>query len=135
MAGGTSVSDAYKALKFIEDPQNNGRFILQGKTLANPNTWVDTDANFNIAATQFYIDGVAAAYERGKSEGSASSANIDLANSGQIYLHTADPGSGYTNLGSLGSKITEGKSNGSAYVSFQATCDGGKTYKYYKIPL
>jgi len=91
--------------------------------------------NFNIADTKYFQDEVSAAYERGKSEGSASSTNIDLANSGQIYLHTADPGSGYTNLGSLGSKITEGKSNGSAYVSFQATCDGGKTYKYYKIPL
>lgn len=63
------------------------------------------------------------------------SSNIDLANSGEIWLHSADPGSNYVNLGSLGDRITEGKNNGSAYVSFQATCDGGATYKYYKIPL
>lgn len=140
-------------------------------------------ANFNIAATQYYIDGVAAARTQGQqdhtassisgitiyaadagqvvtkypyvtySNGDASSSlamtvdctavsgggptsdNIDLANSGQIWLHTTDPGSEYVNLGSLGSRITEGKDNGSAYVSFQATCDGGVTYKYYKIPL
>lgn len=99
-----------------------------------------TPVNFNIAATQYYIDGVAAAYNDGYAAGQAAgggttSDSIDLANSGQIWLHTADPGSEYVNLGSLGSRITEGKDNGSAYVSFQATCDGGVTYKYYKIPL
>lgn len=126
-------ADVANAVDFI------GPATASGGQITIPWTRLDgtsgTPVNFNIAATQYYIDGVAAAYERGKSEGSSSSTNIDLANSGQIYLHTADPGSGYTNLGSLGSKITEGKSNGSAYVSFQATCDGGKTYKYYKIPL
>lgn len=66
---------------------------------------------------------------------STSSSAIDMANSGQIWLHSSDPGSGYVNLGSLGSRILEGINAGSAYVSFQATCDGGTTYKYYKIPL
>lgn len=59
LTGGEDVSAAYKALQFIVDPNNSGHFILQGKTLAAPNTWTDA-ANFNIAATQFYQDGLEA---------------------------------------------------------------------------
>lgn len=61
---GADVSDAYTDLQFIVDPNNSGHFILQGKTLADPNTWINA-ANFNIAATQYYIDGVAAAEAAG----------------------------------------------------------------------
>lgn len=60
LTGGEDVSAAFKDMQFIVDPQNSGHFILQGKTLANPNAWVNV-TNFNIAATQFYQDAVAAA--------------------------------------------------------------------------
>ena len=59
LTGGEDVSAAFKDMQFIVDPQNSGHFILQGKTLANPNTWVNV-TNFNIAATQFFQDSVAA---------------------------------------------------------------------------
>ena len=53
-------------LQFIVDPNNAGHIILQKKTIYNSATWTDA-ANFNIAATQFYQDGVAAAEARGQS--------------------------------------------------------------------
>lgn len=60
----TDVSAAYKSLQFVVDPNNSGRYILQGQTLAAPSTWVNA-ANFNIAATQYFIDSVAAAEAAG----------------------------------------------------------------------
>lgn len=247
----SNMPECIRDLRFVEDSNNSGRYILQKKTIYNSNTWTDA-ANFNIAATRFYIDTLAAFetalgdagwsgyhatligasldttnkcltvhnavanvqlpgqssttqysiglgdldlttpltnyYDEARAQGQQdhtaisisdifldsgdagytvvkypyvryrngdasssiaiavdctaisggsgeASSNIDLANSGEIWLHSADPGSNYVNLGSLGDRITEGKNNGSAYVSFQATCDGGATYKYYKIPL
>ena len=60
LTGGVDVSTAYNAFQFIVDPNNSGHFILQGKTLSDQTNWANA-ANFNIAATQYYNDGVAAA--------------------------------------------------------------------------
>ena len=60
LTGGEDVSAAFKDMQFIVDPQNSGHFILQGKTLANPNAWVNV-TNFNIASTAFFLNSVGAA--------------------------------------------------------------------------
>lgn len=59
------------ALQFVEDQNNAGHYILQKKTLFSSASWTN-EANFNIAATQFYQDAVAAAYASGSSSGSSS---------------------------------------------------------------
>ena len=55
----SNMPECIRELRFIVDPNNDGHYILQKKTIYNSATWTDA-ANFNIAATQYYIDGVAA---------------------------------------------------------------------------
>ncbi|MBQ3868073.1 MAG: hypothetical protein II789_05955, partial [Clostridia bacterium] len=47
------------ALQFVEDQNNAGHYILQKKTLFSSASWTN-EANFNIAATQFYQNALAA---------------------------------------------------------------------------
>ena len=104
-------------------------------------------ANFNIAATQYYIDGVAAAYNDGYAAGQAagggSASDINLANSGSIWTHNSWSGvppalSGITpvDLNSLSAFITDGNSGES--VIFRA-CLGPESsatdFKYYRIKI
>lgn len=60
----SNMPECIRDLQFVVDPNNSGHYILQKKTIYNSATWTDA-ANFNIAATQFYIDGVAAADQAG----------------------------------------------------------------------
>lgn len=60
LTGGIDVSTAYNAFQFVVDPNNSGHFILQGKTLSDQTNWANA-ANFNIAATAYFQNAVAAA--------------------------------------------------------------------------
>ena len=87
--------------------------------------------NFNIASTQFFIDEVEAAYERGKEEGGASADSIRGKNGD---THTSKP-SGY-DFGTLQDAIAEANESANGkWVTFQMYIDGNesdtKTYRVF----
>lgn len=80
LLAGSLITD----LQFVEDQSNNGSYILQKKTVYNRN-WANA-ANFNIAATQYFIDGVAAARTQGQADHTAtaiSSVTLSSSDAGQ----------------------------------------------------
>ena len=166
------------AMEEITSGDNAGKVkvALGGAVETTSNDRIDF---FDIAASQTYLDGVAAARNISSisgisistsdfgstvsetvtvtnGDGSTRSANvsvtvpaapsasvtaddIDIANAGEIQGYNSDPGSGYTNLGSLGAAIRTllNISSTGKYMTFRGTIDGvpNAGYKYYKIPL
>ena len=89
------------------------------------NTNGDHDsANFNIADTQFYQDGVSAAYERGKAEGSGTH-NITIMAS---VRESANPG-GYTEIFEDAGAYTDLRNKVDGFYTFKVSCGG--TDKWY----
>ena len=87
--------------------------------------------SFNMASTQFFIDEVEAAYERGKEEGGASADSIRGKNGD---THTSKP-SGY-DFGTLQDAIAEANESANGkWVTFQMYIDGNesdtKTYRVF----
>lgn len=117
----------------VQISESNGVITI---TLPRLNGSAAASDSFNMASTQFYIDAVEAAYERGYEDGGGggSADNIRLAGWGH---RASDPGSSYNNLGTLATEIrTVMASSRGGYVYFYAYINGDTEHKrYYKIDL
>lgn len=118
----------------VQISESNGVITI---TLPRLNTSAAATASFNMASTQFYIDAVEAAYERGYEDGGGGGSSADDIRLAGWGHRATDPGSSYNNLSSLASEIqTVMASSRGGYVYFYAYINGDTSNKrYYKINL
>lgn len=131
--GGTmrNLDDCLYDVSISED---NGTITI---TLPRLNGSAAATASFNMASTQFYIDAVEAAYERGYEDGGGGGGSADDIRLAGWGHRSTDPGSSYNNLSDLANEIeTVMASARGGYVYFYAYINGDTSNKrYYKINL